>query len=54
MSLLKGLAIALILYYFGFRYVNVSGAIVTVGLIQTYTNYLDRMIQPINQIFLII
>lgn len=51
LSLLKGLAIALILYYFGFRYVNVSGAIVTVGLIQTYTNYLDRMIQPINQIF---
>ncbi len=51
LSLLKGLAIALILYYFGFRYVNVSGAVVTVGLIQTYTNYLDRMIQPINQIF---
>lgn len=52
LSLLKGIAIAAILYYFGFRYFEpVAGMIVTIGLIQAYTNYIDRMIQPINQIF---
>lgn len=52
LSLLKGLAVIGVLYYFGFRYFEpIPGVIITIGLIQAYTNYIDRMIQPINQIF---
>ena len=52
LNLLKGCAVVAILYYFGIRYFEpVAGVVITIGLIQTYTNYIDRMVQPINQIF---
>lgn len=40
-----------ILTYFGFKYLDLGGVVITVGLITTITNYLDRMIMPINTIF---
>lgn len=48
---IKRLAEAGILIYFGYAYFNIAGMIVTAGLITTFTNYIDRMINPINTIF---
>ncbi len=40
-----------ILLFFGINYLTVSGLTVSVGLITTFTEYLDKMLQPINTIF---
>lgn len=40
-----------ILIYFGWMKLNVAGMIITAGMITTFTNYLERMIMPINTIF---
>lgn len=48
---IKRLAEAGILIYFGYAYFNIASVIVTAGLITTFTNYIDRMINPINTIF---
>lgn len=48
---IKRLVEAGILIYFGWTYFNVAGVIVTAGLITTFTNYVDRIVNPINTIF---
>lgn len=48
---IKRLVEAGILIYFGYEYFKIGGVIVTAGLITTFTNYLDRIISPINTIF---
>lgn len=51
LNFIKRLVEAGILIFFGFKYFKVGGVIVTAGMITTFTNYLDRMINPINTIF---
>lgn len=48
---IKRLVEAGILIYFGWTYLNVAGVVVTAGLITTFTNYIDRIVNPINTIF---
>lgn len=47
---IKRLVEAGILIYFGWTF-NVAGVVVTAGLITTFTNYVDRIVNPINTIF---
>lgn len=49
--LIKRLTEVTILVYFGFKYLNPTGTVVTIGLITTFTEYLTRMINPVNTIF---
>ena len=49
--LIKRLAEVAILTYFGFVFIGKGGTVVTVGLITTFTDYLTRMINPVNTIF---
>lgn len=51
LMLIKRLAEVAILVYFGFEYLDLGGTVVTVGLITTFTDYLTRMINPVNAIF---
>ncbi len=51
LMLIKRLAEVGILVYFGFKYLDLGGTVVTVGLITTFTDYLTRMINPVNAIF---
>lgn len=48
---LKRLTEVGILYFLGYQATMVGGILVTAGLITTFLNYLDRMINPINAIF---
>ncbi len=48
---LKRLTEVGILYFLGFEATKIGGILVTAGLITTFLNYLDRMINPINAIF---
>ncbi len=48
---LKRLTEVGILYFLGFQATNIGGIVVTAGLITTFLNYIDRMINPINAIF---
>lgn len=48
---LKRLAEVAILFFMGYQAVSVAGVVITAGLITTFLNYLDRMINPINAIF---
>ena len=40
-----------ILIYFGWSSIKVTGTIITIGMISTFIQYLDRMIWPIDMIF---
>ncbi len=51
LMLIKRLAEVSILVYFGFRYIELGSTVITVGLITTFTDYLTRMINPVNAIF---
>lgn len=51
LSILKRIAEVGILFYLGFEACQIGGVLVTVGLITTFTSYLDKMINPINAIF---
>ena len=51
LMLIKRIAEVAILVYFGFRYFEVGGTVITVGLVTTFTDYLTRMINPVNAIF---
>ena len=51
LMLIKRLAEVAILVYFGFRYIELGSTVITVGLITTFTDYLTRMINPVNAIF---
>lgn len=48
---LKRLTEVGILYFLGYQATMVGGVLVTAGLITTFLNYLERMINPINAIF---
>ncbi len=48
---LKRLTEVGILFFLGFEATTIGGIVVTAGLITTFLNYLDRMINPINAIF---
>ena len=48
---IKRLVEASILLFFGIQYISIGTTIVTVGMITTFTDYLDKMINPINTIF---
>ena len=48
---LKRLAEIGLLFFLGYQSIEVAGIVVTAGLITTFLNYLDRMINPINAIF---
>ena len=49
--ILKRIAEVGILFYLGFEACQIGGIFVTVGLITTFTSYLDKMINPIDAIF---
>jgi ATP-binding cassette subfamily B protein len=49
--LLGALVTAAIVFYFGNGYLNVSGFIVTAGLIYAYNDYLSRLIEPVGTLF---
>lgn len=49
--ILKRIAEVSILFFLGFESCKVGGIVVTVGLITTFTSYLDKMINPIDAIF---
>lgn len=49
--ILKRIAEVGILFYLGFEACQIGGIVVTVGLITTFTSYLDKMINPIDAIF---
>lgn len=48
---IKRIVEASILLFFGINYLSVGGMLISVGLITTFTDYLDKMLQPINTIF---
>ncbi len=51
LSLIKRLAEIGLLMFLGFSSINVGGVAVTIGLISAFVENLDKMINPINQIF---
>ncbi len=50
LQIIKRFVEAGILLYFGLVFLG-DGVVITAGLVYCYTNYLDKMIQPINTIF---
>lgn len=52
LNLIKRIIEASILLFFGIRYIDFSETVVTIGTITTFTDYLDKMVQPINTIFM--
>ena len=51
LTFIKRLIEASILIYFGINVVNLGDFVVTAGMVTTLTDYLDRMVRPINMIF---
>lgn len=51
LSFMKRIAELGILFFLGYQACQVGGILVTVGLITTFTSYLDKMINPIDAIF---
>ena len=54
LEFIKRILVATIILFFGIEYLNVSDyktLAVTAGMITTFTDYLDKMINPINTIF---
>jgi ATP-binding cassette subfamily B protein len=49
--LLGALVTAIIIVFFGYRNLTVSGFIVTAGLIYAYNDYLTRLIEPVSILF---
>ncbi len=52
LNLIKRIIEASILLFFGIRYIDFGETVVTIGTITTFTDYLDKMVQPINTIFM--
>ena len=50
-NVLKASITTLIVVYFGLQYMNVAGVVITAGLIYAYSDYLSRLVEPINIIF---
>jgi len=51
LTLIKRVVEASILLFFGIRYIDVGDQGVTIGMITTFTEYLEKMINPVNTIF---
>lgn len=52
LNLIKRIIEASILLFFGIRYIDFGSSVVTIGTITTFTDYLDKMVQPVNTIFM--
>lgn len=52
LNLIKRIIEASILLFFGIRYIDFGTSVVTIGTITTFTDYLDKMVQPVNTIFM--
>lgn len=52
LNLIKRVIEASILLFFGIRYIDFGTSVVTIGTITTFTDYLDKMVQPVNTIFM--
>ena len=51
LTFIKRIIEASILIYFGINIINFGEFVVTAGMITTFSDYLDRMVRPINMIF---
>ena len=51
-SFIKRVIEASILLFFGIRYIDFGTSVVTIGMITTFTDYLDKMVQPVNTVFM--
>lgn len=49
--LVGALVTALIVVFFGYGYLTVSGVIITAGLIYAYNDYLSRLVEPVGTLF---
>lgn len=52
LNVIKRIIEASILLFFGIRYIDFGTSVVTIGTITTFTDYLDKMVQPVNTIFM--
>lgn len=50
-NVMRSLITTLIVVYFGLQYLNVSGIVITAGLIYAYNQYLTKIINPVSLIF---
>ncbi len=50
-NIIRGLVTTFIVAYFGWQKLNISGVIITAGLVYAYNEYLLKIIEPINIIF---
>ena len=51
LNIIKRILEAGILLFFGIRYIEIGSSIVTIGMITTFTEYLDKMLNPVRTIF---
>lgn len=49
--LIGALVTALIVVYFGYGYLTVSGMVISAGLIYAYNDYLTRLVEPVGTLF---
>ena len=49
--LVGALVTALIVVFFGYGYLTVSGVVITAGLIYAYNDYLSRLVEPVGTLF---
>lgn len=49
--LVGALVTALIVIFFGYGYLTISGVVITAGLIYAYNDYLTRLIEPVGTLF---
>jgi ATP-binding cassette subfamily B protein len=49
--LVGALVTALIVVFFGYGYLTISGVIITAGLIYAYNDYLSRLVEPVGTLF---
>ena len=50
-NIMRASITTLIVVYFGLQHFNVTGVVITAGLIYAYNDYLSRIVEPINIIF---
>ena len=51
LNVLRGLITTFIIAYFGWQYTNVSGIVISAGLVYAYNEYILKLVDPINIIF---
>ncbi|MGD9887428.1 MAG: ABC transporter ATP-binding protein [Bacilli bacterium] len=50
-NIIRGLITTFIVAYFGWQKMNISGVVITAGLVYAYNEYLLKIIEPVNIIF---